>query len=413
MEVLSEVLTAMRYNRMRIILTGFSIGWGIFLLIVMLGSGNGVLHGITNGFVTSTENVITVTPNRTSVAYGNSQRGRLITLSDDDCKEMKEALGENVRLMFPQLDTVVRVTFGKEHFTAPINGFHPGYLILRNQRICEGRDINAADVEGKRKVCVLTKAASDVLFRNGSAVGQTVRIYNVVFTVVGVAQPMHAADLQKVVYAPFTTVRALYFRDDRVKRLNMVLDGLETHEANRAFVDKIRTWFTKNKQVAPRDLKAVSVTDDFYMYIEVLNILNTLKTFVWIVGLATLIAGIVGVSNIMLITVRERVRELGVRRAMGASSLSIIRLVLIEAVIITLTFGYIGMMLGIGLTELADMKATATLGPDNALFYDPTVSFSTVMAANGILLLCGLIAGYLPAKKAASIKLVDALAGNG
>lgn len=412
-EVFSEVFAAMRYNKMRIALTGFSIGWGIFLLIVMLGSGNGLLHGITNGFVTNSENIITIKPGTTSIAINGMQKGRKIILTDEDCEQMNKDLCQNVRMMVPELDTLVLINSAKGHCTTTINGYKPGYLITKNQQIIDGRDISTTDVEQKRKVCVLTKELSSILFPQGQAVGQKVKIYDVVFTVIGIVKPLQASDLSKSIYAPFTTVRTLYFRDDRVSQLSFVLDGLETLEANTDFVNKIKLWFVENKNVAASDEKAISITDDFDLYIQVSEILFALQAFVWIVGLATLIAGIVGISNIMLITVKERVRELGVRKAMGASSRSIISLVLCEAIIITLIFGYIGILLGIGLTQFAGMVTESALGANNTIFCDPTVDFNTIIAANVVLLVCGLIAGYVPARKAVSIKLVDALAGVG
>lgn len=412
-EVLSEVFAAMKYNKIRIALTGFSIGWGIFLLIVMLGSGNGLLHGITNGFVTNSENIITIKPGTTSIAVNGMQKGRKILITDEDCEQMHKYLQQNVRMMVPELDTLVLINSARGHSTTTINGYNPGYLITKNQKIIEGRDISTTDVEQKRKVCVLTQELSNILFPHKQPVGEKVKIYDVVFTVIGVAKPLQASDLSKSIYAPFSTVRTLYFRDDRVSQVSFVLDGLETMEANTSFVKKIRQWFIDTKNVAVADEKAIGIVDDFDLYIQVSDILNTLQAFVWIVGLATLIAGIVGISNIMLITVKERLRELGVRKAMGASSHSIISLVLFEAIIITLIFGYIGILLGIGVTQFAGFVTESALGENNTIFSDPTVDFNTIIAANLVLLACGLIAGYVPARKAVTIKLVDALAGVG
>jgi len=410
-EIFIEIFVAMKFNKMRVMLTGFSIGWGIFLLIVMLGAGNGLLHGITNGFITNKENIIKIVPATTSIPYKGLQKGREIFFTDNDCGKIQKDLSRNIKMMVPQLDTLALISSGAEHCTASINGFYPGYLIVKNQRILEGRDLNDTDIKNSRKVCVLTSSTADVLFPKGDAVGKIIKVFDVVFTVVGVTKSMQAADISKAVYAPFSTVRQLYFRNDNVNCINIILKDLNTLEANDSFVETLRNWFAENKDISPKDYGAINLTDDFDMFIQISGIMNSIQSFVWIVGLATLIAGVVGVSNIMLITVKERVREIGVRKAMGASSGSVIRLVLLEAVIITLLFGYLGMLVGIGLTQLADFGATSALGADNAVFTNPTVDFNTIIIANCVLLICGIIAGYIPAKKAAKNKLVDSLAG--
>ncbi len=408
-DLLTEVFAAMRYNKMRIGLTGFSIGWGIFLLIVMIGSGNGVLRGITNGFVSSTDNIINVNTDTTTLAYHGLQKGRGIQLTDDDCRYIQSRFSASIKKLIPQLDTTVTVCCAAEHVTTTMNGYYPNYLIVKNQKLAMGRDINQADIINNRKVCVISQTMATRLFHQANPVGQRVSVYDISFVVVGVVKPNLETDDRKTIVAPFTTVRNLYFRDHHITTLNMVMTGLDTEEANNEFVNKFRSMFSMRKNVSSKDVKAIAITNDFEYYLEIIGILKAIQFFVWIVGLATLVAGVVGISNIMLITVKERMRELGVRKAMGASSFSIIRLVLLEAVFITVIFGYVGMLLGIGLTQLADSLTDA----NSTIFCHPTVSFSTVMIANGVLLISGIIAGYVPAKRAVTAKLVDALAGVG
>jgi putative ABC transport system permease protein len=412
-DLFAEIFAAMRYNKMRIGLTGFSVAWGIFLLIVMLGAGNGVLQGVINGLPYNAENIINVKTDTTTLAYRGLQKIRGIRFTDNDCRRIHMEYASLIDKMVPQLDTTVVISYAAEHAQTGMNGFYPDYLMVVRQKIIAGRDINQADIHEQRKVCVITQSLAKRLFHRSSPLGKRINIYDISVKVVGVTKPLISADRSKAVYMPFTTVRDLYFRDDHVSSLNMVMKGLDTEDANRQFVKDLRTMLATQKNVSVKDEKAIVITNDFEYYLQITGVLKAFQFFIWIVGLASLVAGVVGISNIMLITVRERMRELGVRKAMGASSFSIIRLVLLEALITTLIFGYVGMLLGIGLTQLADKLATSVLGPNNDIFCNPTVSFPMIMIANAVLLIAGLIAGYIPAKRAVSMKLVNALAGIG
>lgn len=413
-DVLAEVFAAMRHNKMRIVLTGFSIGWGIFLLIVMLGTGNGVLNGVLNGFSGSTNNIISMSPGKTFIAFDGLPKNREIQITETDCNNLQRDFNANIQKVVIELDTAINVYYEKESNKTTIAGYYPGYSVIKNNRLVAGRDINSLDIDGRRKVCVVSRILCDRLFHNGEPpVGKTIVIYDVAFLIVGVYEPNKSSDNSRVVFAPYTTVKDLYFRDDKVSLVSLVVSGLTTPEANEQFVVKLRNWFAMEKNFSSRDERAVSISNSYEFYLQISGVLDSIQFFIWIVGFATLVAGVVGISNIMLISVKERLRELGVRKAMGASSFSIIRLVLLESVFITLLFGYIGMLIGISLTQLADFVSSAVLGENNSTFVHPTVSLSIVLSANFIMVITGLIAGYVPAKKAVSIKLVDALAGNG
>lgn len=412
-DIFWEVYTAMSYNKMRIALTGFSIGWGIFLLIVMLGAGNGVLHGIINGFASTSDNIIELRGGTTSLAYNGQPKGRDVTLMESDCQALMKQFDESIDIFNIQLDSPILFTYGTQKSNTSISGIQPGYNKVKQIKITEGRDINYLDLKERRKVCVISKLFADNIFKDEKTgvIGKSVNIYNIPFTVVGVYTPNVKTDLSKIVYAPLNTVRHLYYDDDRVSAVYIIARNLDTVEKNKAIHSQIRNWMAQRLNFNPADRKAFSINSYFEQYLQITNILIALQVFIWIVGLATLLAGIVGISNIMLITVKERIKELGVRKAMGASSLSIVRLVLIESVIITVVFGYVGMLIGIGLMQGVSALADSVLGPDNTTFTNPNVSLSMVLIANCVLIVCGLIAGYIPAKKAVSVKLVDALAG--
>ena len=409
-DIFGEVMASMGENRSRVLLTGFSVGWGIFLLIVMLGSGGGIINGVTNGFTGEDENVMTINPGRTMFAAGGRQKNAKICFYPEDCERLKRRFADVISRAMPQMDTTVRINYAKDHVDVPILGYETGYLGLKNRYISAGRDLNAADIGEGRKVCVVSAPLARRLFGN-SAVGKRIRVYNNSFLIIGVATSRRSNDQEMCLYAPISTVSSLFFQDNRLASIIITLNGLDTPEANESFKRQVRTFFAETKGFSPKDEKAVRVSSDYEYLLQIRGVLGTLRLFVWIIGLATLCIGVVGVSNIMLISVRERMKELGVRRAVGAGSGEIVRLVLLEAVVITVIFGYIGMLVGIGLTQLLKQITEAQLGANNTVFCNPTVDISVVLIANAIMVVCGLIAGYIPARKATTVKLVDALAG--
>lgn len=408
-ELLREIAASIKHNRMRIFLTGFSVGWGIFLLIIMLGAGNGIIHGVTNGFIGSDNNIITITPGRTMLPAQGKQKDTRIVFVPSDCDELQRNFPDEVSKVMPQADTVVRVNYANDYVKVPIHGYQTDYLELLNRYIAEGRDLNQTDIHHGRKVCVVSAPLATRLFRDDTAVGKRIKVFDNSFLIVGVAASNRGNDEEKCVYAPITTVNKLFYR--QLSSISIVAVGLNTDKANEDFMRSLRAFFADRKGFSPKDEKAVKIDSDFEYFLQIRNVLNALRAFIWVIGLATLCIGVVGISNIMLISVKERIKELGVRKAMGASSGAIIRLVLLESVVITVIFGYIGMLIGVGLTQLLKMLSEALLGANNTIFCNPTVDLSVVLIANAIMIVCGLIAGYIPAKKATTVKLVDALAG--
>ena len=409
-ELFAEVVASINHNRMRILLTGFSVGWGIFLLIIMLGSGNGIIHGITNGFVGS-DNIVTITPGKTMLAAQGRQKGSQIDFYLSDCDKLQRHFPDIIAKTMPQMDTTVRINLANDHMTVTLSGLRTDYLKLKNRYISAGRDLNETDLRESRKVCVLTQPLAKRLFRDESPVGRRIKVYNNNFLVVGVATSNRINDDQKTLFAPITTVERLFLRNAKLSSISLIANNLNTVEANEQFVKSARTFFAEEKGFSPKDAKAVDIYGSFEYFLQIRGVLNALRLFIWVIGIATLCIGVVGISNIMLISVKERIKELGVRKAMGASSGEIIRLVLFESVVITVIFGYIGMMIGVGITQLLKTLTDAVLGAHNTIFCNPTVDISIVLIANAIMIVCGLIAGYIPAKKATTVKLVDALAG--
>ena len=410
-ELLNEIAASISHNRTRIYLTGFAVGWGIFLLIIMLGAGNGIVNGITNGFIGTNNNIITITPGKTMLPAQGKQKDSRIDFYLTDCDKLEQRFPDIISKTMPQVKTTVRINYINDHTSVPISGFQTDYLVFMNRYISAGRDLDLTDISEERKVCVMSAPRAKRLFRDEPAVGKRINVLGNSFLVVGVATSNRRNDEEKCLYAPLSTVRTLFFHDNTLSDISIVAEGLNTIEANETFIKSLRSYFADTKGFSPKDEKAVKITGDFEYFLQIRNVLAALRAFIWIIGLATLCIGVVGISNIMLISVKERIKELGVRKAMGASSGQIIRLVLLESVIITVIFGYVGMLIGVGLTQLLKVLSETFLGTNNTIFSNPTVDLSIVLIANAIMIVCGLIAGYIPAKKATTVKLVDALAG--
>lgn len=410
-ELLNEIAASISHNRTRIYLTGFAVGWGIFLLIIMLGAGNGIVNGITNGFIGTNNNIITITPGKTMLPAQGKQKDSRIDFYLTDCDKLEQRFPDIISKTMPQVKTTVRINYINDHTSVPISGFQTDYLVFMNRYISAGRDLDLTDISEERKVCVMSAPLAKRLFRDEPAVGKRINVLGNSFLVVGVATSNRRNDEEKCLYAPLSTVRTLFCHDNTLSDISIIAEGLNTIEANETFIKSLRSFFADIKGFSPKDEKAVKITGDFEYFLQIRNVLGALRAFIWIIGLATLCIGVVGISNIMLISVKERIKELGVRKAMGASSGQIIRLVLLESVVITVIFGYIGMLIGVGLTQILKILSETFLGTNNTIFSNPTVDLFIVLIANAIMIVCGLIAGYIPAKKATTVKLVDALAG--
>ena len=419
-DLFSEIFSSIGHSKTRFLLTGLSTAWGIFLLIVLLGTGNGILNGISNAWLNEDDNVVTLEPSTTMLPFEGLPTGRSINVTEEDGRSLMEAFPDNVLGYVPELDRNVTVSYRNKYSETDIAGFYPGYESIRNNVLVAGRNINDMDIASKRKVCLVSTNLCKRIFpadEPQEIVGRVVSVNDIAFTVAGVYRPAKSYNVSRTLIAPFTTVRSLFFENDDISKLSVTVAGLNTEAENRQFVDRMRAHLASYKQFSPDDKKAVTITNTYDLALYIGNLFKTINLFLWIVGLSTLVAGIVGVSNIMLITVRERTRELAVRKAMGAPRRSIITLVLTESVMVTVIFGYIGMVLGIGVIKLADIIVSATTDPTqtgsgSSVFLNPSVDIGVVLGATLIMIIAGLLAGYMPAKKAVSIKLVEALAAN-
>lgn len=412
-ELLIEVLAAMKGNKMRIALTGFSIGWGIFILIVLISSGRGLINGMHRNFRAFNIGVVTVTPGQTLQPFEGRSQGRAIRLYEEDAEALESLFGDTVVRAIPVVSHAVQACSGKEYANTVVDGYVPGYAAAPNIRIVAGRDINDLDMMKQRKVCVIPKLLRNVFFKNDTtaAVGQYLQLNGINFQVIGVYEPMLLLNPTRAIVAPLSTVKQIWRPDRQLSRIYLQTDLLTTADLNRQFNDHVLRHLAARKDFSPTDRKAVKIDNLFELPMLISSFMAGIIVFVAVVGLATLISGIVGVSNIMLISVKERTREMGIRRAIGAKAYQIVGLVLTESVVISLIFGYVGMMVGIGLMELMAWMVEQT-GNSN-MFSNPTIEVSHALVVTLIMVVVGLIAGYVPAKQAAGIKLTVAMESGG
>ena len=418
-ELLIEVFAAIKGNKMRIALTGFSIGWGIFIFIVLISSGQGLLNGMKNNFKTFNVGVVTVTPRQTSQPFEGRSRGRSIHFYEEDITALKHLFGDTVTNTIMVMSHAVLARSDMDYVNTVVDGFTPGYAVAPNIRIVEGRDINDLDMQQQRMVCVIPKrlqkgffgrSNSSVSSKNDTtAVGQELLLDGICFRVVGVYEPLWLtnANASHTIIAPLSTVKKIWCHDGKLSRVYLQTAHLTTAALNQHFSDRLRKELATRKNFAPTDKNAVKIDNYYELPVLLVNIMGGLDILIIMVSLATLISGIVGVSNIMLIAVRERTREIGIRRAMGAKAYQIVMLVLTESVIIFLLFGYIGMVVGLGLVKLS--ATFIDLSGNYEIFSNPSVRLIYVLAVSGIMIIAGLLAGYIPSRQAIRIKIVDAL----
>lgn len=415
-ELLQEIMASVRRNKLRTFLTGFSVAWGIFMLIVLLGSGNGLKNGVMSNFSDRATNSMAVFGGQTSMPYKGYQQGRRVLLKNEDMEMLKKEFPEIQEISGRVSHYGGALSYGRDYTTASLHGVTPDYPKIEGIKVLEGRFINESDVKERRKVIVIDENASKALFRGASGIGRQVVVDKMVFTVVGLCKGRSWGN-QSECYLPMSTVLLAYMggKPD-IERAVFTVDGIHDEKQSEAFGNAVRKRLGAAHAFNPEDRSAVWIWDRLRNFLQTMMIFNGITMFVWIIGIGTLTAGVVGVSNIMLVTVRERTAEFGIRKALGARPYSVVRLVLLESVIITAFFGYIGMITGIGLMELVNffMERAASGAASNTFttFKNPTLDLSVIATATVVLVVAGMIAGYVPARRAARLKTIDALRFN-
>ena len=413
--LLSEVWSTSKRNKLRTSLTGFAVAWGIFMLIFLLGAGNGLINAQLQQSTRFLANSMRVFPGETSKAYKGLKEGRSITLNDKDILISNKTYGQYVDDVGGRLEQYnVNINYGDNYVASQsLVGVAPTHPKIDKTELIAGRFINEIDMKEQRKNVVLSRSQAKELCKDyRSLVGKNVKISNLNFQVVGIYKDDESRNNTEAFIA-YSTIKTIYAKGDDAGSLEFTIKNLKTREDNKQFEKNYRASINNNHQAAPDDERTLWLWNRYMDNIQMNQGIAIMQTALWIVGLFTLLSGIVGVSNIMLITVKERTREFGVRKAIGAKPWSILKLIITESIIITSFFGYIGMVCGVAANEIMD----ATIGHTTvdtglfkaAMFVNPTVGLGTCIGATITIVIAGTIAGLIPAIKAARIRPIEAL----
>ena len=411
-DLLQEILGTVMRNKLRTVLTGLSVAWGIFILIVLLGAGNGLIHAFELNSGNVVMNSVKVYPGTTTKPWQGMQEGRYVELEQEDCRLTAVRFPDNIMEVGATVSqNAVDITYGKDHVSITLEGVMPSLVRIEGIKLVEGRFINQLDMRENRKVMVLHKKTVEMLFPRESALGKMIKVNGLAFKVVGIYDDQNF--FSPSVYVPYNTLSLLYAKGNLVDNLMFTTRGLTDEKTNDRFEDDFRTMLAHRHQFDASDNGAVWIWNRFTQYLQQQQATSILHIAIWVIGIFTLISGIVGVSNIMLITVRERTHEFGIRKALGASPFSILRLIIAESVLITTFFGYVGMVAGILATEYMDRlfgQQTVDVGVFSAtVFHNPTVDISVAIQATLTLIIAGTLAGFFPARKAVMIRPIEAL----
>lgn len=415
-DILTEIWATARRNKLRTTLTGFAVAWGIFMLIFLLGAGNGLINATQQNSNRYLNTSMVIFGGQTSKAHKGLKEGRKIELNDRDMEITQERFSDNVEEVGAELDHGnTTMSHGKEYTAANISGVYPNDYIINKRDMIYGRFINKIDIRDRRKSIVISDDMAKELSPTGNVedmLGQIVRMEDLAFHIVGIYQ-VDKSMMGTDAFIPFTTYRTIYNVGDKTGNIVFSFKGLETEQQNEAFEQRYRANLNGNHGAAPDDEEAVWIWNRFTQAMQMNTGMGMLRTALWIVGIFTLLSGIVGVSNIMLITVKERTHEFGIRKAIGATPWSILRLIIIESIIITTFFGYIGMVLGIAANEymnatIGNMKVDSGMFT-TTIFVNPTVGLDVCINATLLMVVAGTIAGLIPARKAAHVRPIEAL----
>lgn len=405
-----EIYATIKKNKLRTFLTSLGVGWGIFMLVIMLGAGNGLKNGVMNDFKGTATNSFFMWTQKTTKPYKGMKPGRYFNFNNGDVlalnqlKELAVVSPQNQLGGWRGANSVVR---GLKTGNYEVNGIYPNIAKINAIKITSGRFLNENDIREKRKVCVIGSRVSEELFKAGEAIiGGYIRINGVYFMVVGTTIPMSNGgearqEAQRIV-VPFSTFQKAFNYGDVVGwfAISTVPNAPVTLAES-----TVKALVRERHKIAPDDEQAIGSWNMDKQFRKMNGLFSGINMLIWFVGIGTLIAGVIGISNIMLIVVKERTREIGVKRALGATPFSVVSQIILESVFLTSFAGYFGLLIGIFLLE----GVNKAIGSEVPMFNNPTVDISVAIISLSVLIACGALAGLIPARRAVSVNPVDAL----
>ncbi|MDP4210205.1 MAG: ABC transporter permease [Bacteroidota bacterium] len=403
-DIWQEIFTTIRQNKLRSILTGFSVAWGIFMLVVLLGSGIGLENGIKKQFEGDATNSIWIYQGQTSIAAKGMQPGRPIQFTNEDYERTRDLIKAADHISGRTGIRGNRIISYKNNYASfDIVCGHPGIQYLEKTDIVEGRFLDEKDITEKNKVAIISTIVKSELFKQGVALGEFIKVNGVPFKVVGIFNDKDERDNRRI-YLPISTAQMIFNGANKIYNVSFTTGNMTAEDAQKA-EEQLRASFAARHKFNIEDKRAIWIRNNLQEYQRFLGLFAGIRLYIWVIGIFTIIAGIVGVSNIMIIVVKERTKEIGIRKAIGATPSSIVGLILAESIIITGFSGYFGMVAGIGLLELLSPMFSSP----ESFFQNPSVDFGIAVRAMLLLVIAGAIAGFIPARKAALIKPIDAL----
>ena len=404
-----EIFLSLSMHKLRTGLTAFGVFWGIFMLVLLLGAGNGLQNGASYEFRDDATNSLWIYPRRTSLAYKGMASNRDVQFDNSDYDLLKNKVEgtEYITGRFYLPTSYEKMVYKNFQYNFRVRCVHPDHKILENTLINTGRFINNFDLQKFRKVAVIGKLVVEEVFPNQNPIGKYIQIGGISFQIVGVFSDTGGDDEMRMIYIPITVAQRCFSTKSPVNQIM-----LTTGEANLSEVMKIEqdiiNKLAEKHRFNPEDKQALRIRNRVEHFESIMNLFGMISFFIWVVGIGSIIAGVIGVSNIMLIVVKDRTKEIGIRKALGASPGSIISMILQESVLITSVAGYLGMAMGIGLIHLI-RNTIETYNIDSGFFRDPHVNVPMVLTATIVVVIAGAIAGLIPALKAARISPVEAM----
>lgn len=416
-ELLKEIWSTARRNKLRTSLTGFAVAWGIFMIIFLLGAGNGLINAQLQQSERHLANSMTIYGGQTSKPHKGLKEGRRISLKEKDVNLTSTVFSNNVDNVGSTLrQGNINISYRDNYVSAQnLAGVYPSDISINKREMLNGRYINDIDMREMRKVIVLTETQAKELLTGTDytlLTGRDVKVGNLIFRVVGIMKDDQQQQNDQAM-TPYSTLRTIYGRGDEAGNIQFKIKGLITKAENEEFEKNYRARINSLHDAAADDPNAIWIRNHYTENIQMADGISIIRTALWIIGIFTLLSGIVGVSNIMLITVKERTREFGIRKAIGAHPWHILRLIITESVITTAFFGYTGMICGVAANEYMD----ATIGHEvidtgifqATMFVNPTVGLDVCFQATLVIIIAGTIAGLIPAIQAAKVRPIEAL----
>ncbi|WP_318344008.1 ABC transporter permease [Flagellimonas baculiformis] len=402
-DVWQEIFNTLKTNKLRTFLTGFSVGWAIFILVMLLASVNGMQNGFVGQFNDDATNSIFVRPGTTSEAYAGFEAGRRIQLKNDDVEYIKQSFPEDIEYISARYYANATARYKSETGSYSVQAVNPDHQAIEKTLVVAGRYVNEADVVNKAKVAVIGRKVAEDLFKEEDPLGKFVEFNGLPFRVIGVFTDDGNDNAERMIYAPISTYQRIYGNTNDINMIALTYNP--TYDLTKAleFSRRLEDVMKRRHKIDPEDQAGLYVFNYAEAFENISSFTAVLKGIGIGVGFLILIAGIVGIGNIMVFTIKERTKEIGVRKALGARPRQIVNLVLLESVFITSLSGFVGLLFA--------WIILAALGPmfQTPAFSNPSVNASTVITATIILIIAGVLAGLIPAMKAANVKPIVAL----